>query len=687
MNFKKTLIVYRKEILELLRDKRTLFATIVLPVILYPLLMVGFSTVMSRQTEVLSERGATVAFYDSLSIRNESSLEISSKIQKAIGGIEHFSLLPAPPETETLYEEKEIQAIVTLSDSLSGNGLEKYRIGVRYDASGERGQLIFSKIDKALISTHQEVITERLLQKDIDPELIEPFIIDPVDTSTTQKKMGSILGMILPYMMILMLVVGASTVAADLVAGEKERHTLETLLVSSATRTELVMGKYLTIITMAMVNVIINLISISISIRFLVSQIGMDTAGLQMPVSAFLILLVAMLPLATLYAALLLSISTFSRNMKEARTYEQPIIMVSIILGMLSFIPSIEISNLLALIPVVNISLLFKAVMINEYQLSHLLLTIGSTLILDVLAILLTVKLFKTESVLFRTDEEGSIKTMRKTRRGLFNSFNGLLYYSLALVALYYIGGKLQSADLVRGLVQTQLFVILLPVLIVLRIFRQKPSEVLRLNAPRLREIALVPFIAVSAAVIVSLIAQLINWIFPFPQHYLEELSKVFMMDIPLWQMFLVIAILPGICEEILFRGFMIRFYERNGMKMAIFASAFLFAFFHLDPFRFLPVFLLGLLLGYLTLRSGSIFNSMLSHAINNALSLFIVTFAGQAWLRPLTSGGEALHWWVAIPAVAVFAVSIWAFHRVTADRQLQDPNELDREERQSQAS
>lgn len=673
MNFKKALIVYRKELLELLRDKRTLFATIVLPVILYPLLMVGFSSVMSRQADILTKRGATIAFYDSLSIRDENSLEMSSRIQKAIDGIEYFELMPAPPETETLYQEQEIQAIVTLSDSLSGNGLEKYRISVRYDASGERGQLIFRKIDKALISTSREVIDERLLEKDIDPELIDPFIIDPVDTSTSQKKMGTVLGMILPYIMILMLVVGASAVAADLVAGEKERHTLETLLVSSASRTELVVGKYLTIITMAMVNVIINLISISISIRFLVSQIGMDTAGLQMPVNAFLILLVAMLPLATLYAALLLSISTFSRNMKEARTYEQPIIMVSIILGMLSFIPSIEISNLLALIPVVNISLLFKAVMINEYQLSHLLLTIGSTLILDVLAILLTVKLFKTESVLFRTDEEGSIKTMRKTRRGFFTSFNGLIYFSLALVALYYIGGKLQSADLVRGLVQTQLLVILLPVLIVLRIFRQKPAEVLRLKAPRLREIALVPFIAVSAALIVSLIAQLINWIFPFPQHYLEELSKVFKMDIPLWQMFLVIAILPGICEEILFRGFMIRFYEKSGMKLAIFASAFLFAFFHLDPFRFLPVFLLGLLLGYLTLRSGSIINSMLSHAINNALALFIVTFAGQAWLRPLTSDGETLRWWVAIPAVAVFAVSIWAFHRVTASKEFSD--------------
>jgi len=218
MNFKKALIVYRKELLELLRDKRTLFATIVLPVILYPLLMIGFSSVMSRQSEVLTKRGATVAFFDSLSVRDESSLQISSQIQKGIDGIEYFDLMPAPPETEKLYQEKEIQAIVTLSDSLSGGEVYKYRIGVRYDASDERGQLIFSKIDKALTATSQEVINARLLEKDIDPQVIEPFIIDPVDTSTAEKKMGSLLGMILPYIMILMLVVGASAVAADLVA-------------------------------------------------------------------------------------------------------------------------------------------------------------------------------------------------------------------------------------------------------------------------------------------------------------------------------------------------------------------------------------------------------------------------------------------------------------------------------------
>ncbi|MBW6514497.1 MAG: ABC transporter permease subunit [Candidatus Syntrophosphaera sp.] len=671
MNFKKAGIVYRKEILEMLRDRRTLFATIVLPVIMYPLLFMGFTTIMSRQTEVLEKRGATIAFQDSLQIRDTASLAMSSAIQNSIDGIEFYSLMPSPPEVERLHKEKEIQAIVTLSDSVGASGLPTYKVRVRYDASDERGQLVYRRIDQALMQTAQEEIGNRLSSLRVDPQLIKPIIIDPVDTSTAEKKMGSILGIILPYMMILMLVAGASTIAADLVAGEKERRTLETLLVSSATRSEIVLGKYLTIITMAMINVVINLVSISLSIRFFLSQSGLATQSIQMPISAFGILLLAMLPLATLFAALLLSISTFSRNMKEARTYEQPILMVSMLLGMISFIPSVEINNLLALIPVVNIALLFKAVMINEYNLTHFLITVGSTLVLDVFAIWLTVRLFNTESVLFRTEDDSSIKNVARNKRSFFNSFYGLLYFALAVIALYYIGGSLQAKDMIKGLTQTQVFIILLPVLLLLRALKLKPREILRLKLPRLKEVLLIPFIAVSAALIVAILSQFINSIYPFPEEYIEALSRLFTQDVPLWQMFLVIAVLPGICEEILFRGFMVRFYEGKSLRLAVIASALLFAVFHLDPFRFVPVFLLGLLLGYLTLRSGSIINSMLSHTINNGLALFIVTYASQPWLQPFIQDADNLHYWVLAPALLVFAGSMALFHKATAPQEV----------------
>lgn len=665
MSFKKVMVVFRKELLEMLRDKRTLFATIVLPVIMYPLLFIGFSSIMSRQSAVLEERGAVIAIHDS--VNTAVSAELMAKFQ----GIKGYTYLPINPETDKLFQENEIQAIISISDSLTASGLQTYRIRIKYDASKERNQLIYNKLKDKVAETERGTLISELHKRNVDPEIMRMIRIDAVDTSTAQKKMGMYLGMFLPYLMIIMLVAGAATVASDLVAGEKERRTLETLLVSGAHRNELVLGKYLTIITVAMVNVVVNLFSMGLSMQYMLGRGAMTSASVMMPIKGFVILLLAMIPLATLFASLLLSISTFSRNMKEAKSYEQPVLTISMLLGMISFFPAVEINNLLAMIPVVNIALLFKAVMINEYQISHLLITIISTLVLDVIAIWAAIKLFSTEAVLFRTDDESSLKNVRREKRNLFNSYYGLLYFTIALAAMYYLGSYLQGKDLMQGLMQTQFFIILLPVILILRGFKLNVNETLRFKLPKLKEAVLIPFIAIPAAILVSILAQVINTIFPFPEQYVEQLGNLFKMDASLWKMLLVIAVTPGICEEIMFRGFMIRFYEGGGTKLAILISALLFAVFHLDPFRFVPVFLLGILLGYLTLRSGSIVNSMISHTINNGLALLMVSYADSVWLKPLLRGADELHYWVAIPAAFILSAALMVFHKVTKPQEV----------------
>ncbi|HOL33272.1 MAG TPA: ABC transporter permease subunit, partial [Candidatus Syntrophosphaera thermopropionivorans] len=276
MNFKKAIVIYKKEMLELFRDKRTLFTTIILPVILYPLLFVGFSAIMSRQVDVLEKRGATIAFQDSLSFRTPETLAIRDSIYEDLKKIENFSIIPAPPALEKLYQEGEIDAIVTVKDSLNVLQEPVLIVSIRYDGSGEKGMMVYHKLENRLLETSQKITAQRLEALHIDQQTLKPLEIKPIDTSTAEKKMGSVLGAMLPYLMILLLITGASVVAADLVAGEKERQTLETLLVSSVSRGEIVLGKYLTIVTMAMVNVVINLVSISFSIQYMLSQTGLD---------------------------------------------------------------------------------------------------------------------------------------------------------------------------------------------------------------------------------------------------------------------------------------------------------------------------------------------------------------------------------------------------------------------------
>jgi len=674
MSFKKAMIVYRKEMMEMFRDKRTIFSTILLPFILYPVLFIGISSIMSRQTVKLEEKGAAIAIVDS--VRNEAS----KIILKQLNDIENFKYTSYSSTSEKDYKNKYIQAVISINDSIQSSGFPVYQISVRLDKSTDQGKLIYDKVYRALKDSEREILKYRLSQQGIDTEVISTLQIRQHDTSTSQKKLGALLGAILPYLLIMLLIAGASIVASDLVAGEKERRTLETLIVSSAHRNEIVLGKYLTIITFAMINVFANLISLYFSMRNIVSQSGLEMAGVKFPINSFLIMIVAFIPMATLYAAVLLSISTFSRNMKEARSYEQPIMLISMLLAMVSIFPAIELTNGMALIPIINISLLFKAVMMGDYQLSHLLITIGSTLILDVVAIYATIKLFNKESVLFRSDADTSLKNIKKNKKAFFTPYYGLIYYALALLALYYIGSKLQAQNITKGLIQTQIFIILIPVLAIIRLTKNKPEEVLRLKGTSVKNFLLVPFIAISGAMLVTLVGQLINLIYPFPADYLEKMTEILKMpDLKLWQMYAVIAILPGICEEVMFRGFVFRFFESQGKWAAIIISALLFALFHLDPYRFIPVLLLGILLGWLMYKSDSIYISMLSHALNNALALSFANLENIDFLNKLIIRGENLNWWVGIPAAAVLVISLILFNKVNRNNQVELPDNGDR--------
>lgn len=145
MNFKKSLIVFRKELSELLRDRRTLFTNIILPVILYPLLFVGFSAIMSRQAGVIEKKGATIAYTDSLNQRDVKSIAMRDSLLAKIKSLDYVTLIPCPKTVQQLYEDKEIQAVLTISDSLTSSGLNTYKVYVQHDASNERGKMVFPR--------------------------------------------------------------------------------------------------------------------------------------------------------------------------------------------------------------------------------------------------------------------------------------------------------------------------------------------------------------------------------------------------------------------------------------------------------------------------------------------------------------------------------------------------------------
>ncbi len=659
MNLKKIIVIYKKEMLDLVRDRRTIITSFVLPILLYPLLMIGFSSMMSRQEMKLEQQ--EIVIYVNDMVRDETSRELKESLSQ----IETLQIMDeAMVYNESTYldllQDKSIQTLINIRDSLSSSGYRIFNITCFYDETSEKSSLAYRKIRDNLRDLEEVLISKRLEKIKINSEILNAVEIKKENIAPPEQMVGFLVGKFLPYLLIILTISGASVIASDLIAGEKERGTLETILVSAARRDELVIGKYLTIITISIITVLLNLLSMYLSFQHIFMQLGTGMGDFQLPLGNFALILLLMLPLITLFSAILLSISTYSRNIKEAQSYQMPLLFGAIMLSMVSFLPGFELNLGFSLIPIVNFSLMMRDIMLNNYQLNYLFIIIGSTLILDVVTVYISIKLFHSENVLFRTAEEKSLKFWGKSKKDVLNLQFVIVYFVIMIIALYYLGGSWQLKDMMNGLIKTQILLILLPVILILRLSKTDIKSTLRLNNTNPLNFLLVLIAALPLLILSGILGQLINYVFPVSEAYLEAFQNlVTVQENGLWFTIFVVGVLPGICEEVMFRGFILSALRKKGLWYGIVLSAILFGAFHLDPFRFLPVTLLGIWLGYLAVKTNSLYVPILAHFAQNSLAILITNYAEKVSFIKLIIRDDEIAYWVAIPAIILFYLVI----------------------------
>ena len=208
-----------------------------------------------------------------------------------------------------------------------------------------------------------------------------------------------------------------------------------------------------------------------------------------------------------------------------------------------------------------------------------------------------------------------------------------VILYLLSSVLLLVFGTLLQTWHLLIGLVVTEVVLVVGPPLLYTLWYRQNMAQTFHLTPIRLKTALLVVVTTVAAFVLVGFVALLQSLVFRPSQNYQDIWEHVFQQfqQIPVIIAVLVIAILPGICEELFFRGFLLRgFRNKTSDWSAIVLAGLLFGIFHFDIYRFFPVTLLGILFGYIVVKTGSIFTGMIAHATNNTIAL-LIAFAGSA--------------------------------------------------------
>jgi sodium transport system permease protein len=401
MSARNIFVVYRKELVDSLRDRRTVVSMIAVPILLMPLLTIGV--------------GALSAVFFGKAMKETPSVMViggqdSPRLLTALRGFPEVRLVPFAEDYAQKITDKKIPAAAEIPPGFDAELDRGETANIRiYMYEGElRSGFAASHLQSFFRDYREQILRERLQARNLPSSLLDPFHVQEQNVAPPEKVSGTVIGGLIPYFIILLCLVGAMYPAMDLTAGEKERGTMETILCSPVSRAHLVLGKFLMVLTASVASAILSMFSMAATFQAVrgavrnLEQLGITGLPLKISPAPLVAVFLMVLPLAVLFSAMLLAISLFAKSYKEAQSYISPLTILIIAPAIISALPGVELNAGLSLIPVVNTSLVSKEIMAGSYHWGHITLIFSSSCIYAAIALLVAMRLFQREDVLFR---------------------------------------------------------------------------------------------------------------------------------------------------------------------------------------------------------------------------------------------------------------------------------------------
>jgi len=673
--------IYGKELIDILRDHRTLIAMIVVPIVLYPLLMLGSIQAVSYQVDSLDEEPVRIGVLTEDDGRSLNSLIQRDAAQLAARKAAREAAGEPVPEDESdrpleFYNIGALQSLEELKDAIRARQLHVgvlfergplirgiyRRTTVRFLADTEhiRSYNALMRLRSIVERTGDDLLERRLVARNIPRELAKPFVIDVEDLATPT----SMLGQILPLILILLTITGAIYPAIDLTAGERERGTLETLMVCPVPVIDLIVGKFLVVTTVAILGAMLNLASVSATVYFGGFNRILSGSDEALPFGKMAMILAALIPFAVLMSAVMIAVCSYARTFKEAQNYVTPVILAVLIPGGIAALPATELEGVMLVMPVGNMVLLARDLLLEtQVEWWQTTLVLLSTTMYAAAAVAVAASIFGKESVVFA--DSGSLKGVF-SRRLIRPSSSPSVPMSLLVVSLmfptwFFIQSTISPGESEDATNLLQMSGLLMPLLfvgvplIILLYWRTNVLSSFALRAPRMRDVLAAALIGLSAPILAHELNVLQSGIVGVPeavQKSAEDMTLALQaMPVPL--VLLLLAVVPAVCEELLFRGFLFQGLLTTGRRgTAVLVSAAVFAVFHFVLFKFLVTGALGLVLAYLCLRTRSVLPGMIVHLLYNGLTVLAVSYpSAAARLGIIPSGADDTESWAHLPA------------------------------------
>ena len=733
MKWRNVKLIFHRELRDQLRDRRTLFTIAVLPLLMYPLLGMAFLQMANFSKEYPSR----IQIVGVENLPQDGSLIVDNTINEDFLVPTQRQLVQI--QTEALDKEwleflqpdrldsnsadknpnvngklindgfssadqKQLQkvlvrrgvdclVVVPKGFAQEIDGQLKTQVHIFSRASNDKSRIAASRMESVFGRYRDKLVTANLRKKEISSVEIQPFRVANIDLSTEDSKRAAIWSRVLPFVVFIWALTGAFYPAIDLCAGEKERGTLETLLSSPATRTEIVWGKLFTVIAFSMGTSLLNLFSMSFTGLFVINsmaRMGADTLDLGVPpFYAFGWLVVALIPLAALFSATSLAIASFARSSKEGQYYLMPILMISLPLMMLPLMPGAELDLGTSLIPISGLMLVLRSLIENRFTeaMQFAAPVLGVTLCCCLLVIQWAVRQFNNEDVLFRDSERFGIgvffRSLVRERGSMPTFLEGVFCGVLLLVIRFFttLVAKEPGSfhEFARQTLVLHIGLIMGPVLLMAVVLTTRPLKALGFSKTRWMTLPMAILMAVSLHPIVTGFRELVLKVYPLQANTaaLEQMMETIFTGAPHFLfIILLFALLPAISEELAFRGFILNGLRQAGDRWtAILLSSLFFGATHGLLQQSIIAFFTGTLIGFVSFQAGSILPAMCYHFSHNALTVSLsqvrmADLSGSAFWRfffQADAGGHpsyTLGGYFLLSAIGVGAF-IW-FYRLT---------------------
>ncbi len=667
----------RKELRETLRDRRTLLTLVMMPLLLYPLL--GMTLQRFLLSAKLSEARSLL-----IGVESEPEGVVLQRLLTDPASLPPEEIREASGSNLATFE------VMALFDITAEQALEQRQIdiAVRLDQSSQPPKLeVISLVDNATGLDARRILIERMqwwklkdAQKRLESAEQQPYQppVEIVVRTIGNEDKQSLLATVIPLVLILMTITGAVYPAIDLTAGERERGTIEALIASPIARSQILIAKYVAVVVVALLTALVNLIAMLATV-WASGLLALLSPDGHLPAWELLQILGLLILFSAFFSAVLLSLTSFARSFKEAQAYLIPLMLLSLTPGVFALMPGVELTEALAIVPLMNIVLLARDLLAGNVAAVPAVAAIVSTLCYAAAALGIAARLFGSDAVL--RGSELSVGTMfsRPEKPRAVPSIHAAAFTLAMIFPAYYLVSNAvarmapdaMEAKLIASACALAAVFGGIPMLAAI-IGKDRFGTTFRLVDQR-------PFTTQLIGLIGGILMGVGLWAFSHELFLVMEWLGIGglsddklqaakaaaekLKSVPLVLLLVAFAVTPAVIEELCFRGYLYSSVRQHSSPWkTILVTAVVFGLFHvltgsvLLIERFAPTTMMGIFIGWVSSRTGSVYTGMLIHFIYNGFINLVMRFQDQ--LKFLNfEGGDKAHLppsWIAVACVLV---------------------------------